>query len=78
MAIMTGAVNVRGAKRRFSELLKRVQLGEEIVIAKDGKPVARLIPFVPAGLVRKPGTAKGMITISDDFDAPLPADLFVD
>ena len=50
-------------------------LGEEIVIAKAGKPVARLVPFAPTGLVRKPGTAKGMITMSDDFDAPLPEDL---
>ena len=41
MAIMTDAVNVRDAKGRFSELIKRVQLGEEIVIAKAGKPVAR-------------------------------------
>jgi prevent-host-death family protein len=72
---MADAVNVHEAKTRFSKLLKRVQLGEEIVIAKAGKPVARLIPFAPTALVRKPGTAKGMITMSDDFDAPLPEDL---
>jgi prevent-host-death family protein len=72
---MNGAVNVHEAKTRFSKLLKRVQLGEEIVIAKAGKPVARLVPFAPAALVRKPGSARGMITISDDFDAPLPEDL---
>lgn len=72
---MTDAVNVHEAKTRFSKLLKRVQLGEEIVIAKAGKPVARLVPFAPPALVRKPGTAKGLITISDDFDAPLPEQL---
>ena len=70
--VMTGMVNIHEAKTGFSKLLKRVALGEEIVIAKAGKPVARLVPFAAPVLVRKPGTAKGMITMSEDFDAPLP------
>ena len=72
---MAGAVNVHEAKTCFSSLLKRVQLGEEIVIAKAGKPVARLVPFTQNMSPRRPGTAKGMVTIGDDFDAPLPEEI---
>lgn len=71
---MAGSVNVHEAKTRFSTLLRRVQLGEEIVIAKSGKPVARLVPFSRSLASRKPGSAKGAITIEPDFDAPLPAE----
>ncbi len=63
------------AKTRFSKLLKRVQLGEEVVIAKAGRPVARLVPFTTTTVARQPGTAKGLITVAPDFDAPLPAEL---
>jgi len=72
---MIGTVNVHEAKTRFSKLLKRVQLGEEIVIAKAGKPVARLVPFAQAPSARKPGTAKALVTIGVDFDAPLPNEI---
>jgi prevent-host-death family protein len=68
-------VNIHEAKTQFSKLLKRAQLGEEVIIAKAGKPIARLVPFVAHPLVRKPGGAEGMITMSADFDAPLPEDL---
>jgi prevent-host-death family protein len=72
---MIGTVNVHEAKTRFSKLLKRVQLGEEIVIAKAGKPVARLVPFTQATSARKPGTAKALVTIGADFDTPLPNEI---
>ena len=72
---MIGTVNVHEAKTRFSKLLKRVQLGEEIVIAKAGKPVARLVPVAQPPSARKPGTAKALITIGADFDAPLPNEI---
>ena len=72
---MAGAINVHEAKTGFSKLLKRVQLGEEIVIAKAGKPVARLVPLAEGAAVRKPGSAKGLISLSADFDAPLPRKL---
>ena len=65
-------VNVHQAKTNLSALLARVQAGEEIVIAKAGKPVARLVRIQPTRDTRVPGTAKGMGRISDDFDAPLP------
>ena len=69
---MAGAINVHEAKTRFSRLLKRVQLGEEIIIAKAGKPIARLVPFNQTSAMRKPGSAKDILTIAADFDAPLP------
>jgi len=72
---MTGVVNVHEAKTIFSKLLKRVQLGEEIVIAKAGKPVARLVPLARPPLARQPGSAKGRVTVNADFDAPLPPEL---
>jgi len=73
MQPMTDAVNIHEAKTGFSKLLKRVALGEEIIIAKAGRPVARLVPFNERPEVRKPGSAKGRVTISEDFDAPLPS-----
>ncbi len=67
-------VNVHEAKTHLSRLLERVSAGEEIVIAKAGKPMARLVAFKETRR-RTPGRAKGLVWISDDFDAPLPADL---
>ncbi len=63
-------VNVHEAKTHLSRLLARVSRGEEIVIAKDGHPVAKLVA-VPSR-ERKPGRLKGRIRIGRDFDAPLP------
>ncbi|HHV62265.1 MAG TPA: type II toxin-antitoxin system Phd/YefM family antitoxin [Firmicutes bacterium] len=65
-------VNIHEAKTQFSKLLMRVKKGEEIIIAKAGKPVARLAPIVERPIRRVPGSAKGMVTILPDFDAPLP------
>jgi prevent-host-death family protein len=61
-------VNVHQAKTQLSRLLARVEQGEEIVIARDGKPVAKLVPHRPERAPREPGWAKGKIWISDDFD----------
>ena len=67
---MTMQVNIAEAKARFSELIEKAVLGEEIIIAKDNRPVARIVPLRPAK--REPGTGKGQILeISDDFDGPL-------
>jgi prevent-host-death family protein len=65
-------VNVHEAKTHFSRLIERVALGEEIVIAKAGRPVAKLIPLVPAVSERHPGSARGDVFVSADFDAALP------
>jgi len=60
--------NVAQAKARFSELVRRAMSGEEVVIAKDNKPVLKLVPLHrPKGL-RTPGSAKGQIWIAPDFD----------
>ena len=69
---MAGTVNVHEAKAHFSKLLARVAAGEEVVIAKAGKPVARLVPMQEAPPDRVPGTAKGKLWLAPDFEAPLP------
>ena len=68
-------VNIHEAKTNFSKLIDAVSQGEEIVIARAGKPAARLVPVEAQKPVRKPGALKGKIRIADDFDAPLPDDL---
>ncbi len=65
-------VNVHDAKTHLSKLVARVATGEEIVIAKAGKPVARLVPAAGKRRQRVPGSAKGKIWMAPDFDAPLP------
>lgn len=67
-------VNIHEAKTNLSRLVDEVTGGVEIVIAKAGKPVAKLVPIGPSR-VRKPGFLKGRIKIAADFDAPLPAEL---
>jgi len=49
-----------------------VQQGEEIVIAKGGRPVARLVPIKPEKTQRNPGSARGKVIVAPDFDEPLP------
>jgi prevent-host-death family protein len=68
-------VNIHQAKTQLSKLIERVSAGEEIVIAKGGKPVARLAPLARRTKPRKPGALKGKIRIAEDFDAPLPDEL---
>ena len=68
-------INVHEAKTHFSKLLQRVAMGEEIIIAKAGVPVAKLVPVEPRKGKRKLGIDAGRIHIADDFDAPLPDDI---
>jgi len=72
---MSVQVNIYEAKSKFSKLINQAIAGEEIIIAKSGKPVAKLVPFEKPSRNRKPGSAKGKIIIADDFDAPLPDDI---
>jgi prevent-host-death family protein len=62
--------NIAEAKAHLSELVQKAMMGEEIVIAKGGHPVAKLIAITPRE--RRPGRLKGRIRIGKDFDAPLP------
>ena len=65
-------VNVHQAKTELSKLLAEVEQGREIVIARNGTPVARLVPFPAPGPHRlRVNTWKGRIDVSGDFDAPL-------
>lgn len=68
-------VNVHEAKTHLSRLLARVERGEEVVISRSGKPVARLVPIAAPPGPRVLGADKGQLVIADDFDDPLPADL---
>jgi len=71
-------VNIHEAKTHLSKLVERAAAGSEIVIAKAGKPVAKLVPLTPTTRVRKLGALKGKIKIPDDFDAPLPDEVLAD
>ena len=69
------SVNVHEAKTHLSRLLERVAAGEEIIISKANKPMAKLAPLSKPQMDRVPGLDKGVIQIPDDFDAPLPQDV---
>jgi prevent-host-death family protein len=65
--------NIHEAKTHLSRLVDRVVEGEEIIIARAGKPVAKLVPYKPLKTPkRKPGAWKGKVWISPDFDKPDP------
>ena len=69
-------VNIHEAKTHLSKLIQRVINGEEVVIARSGKPVARLGPIQDSSRERRqPGSARGLVRIHDDFDAPLPDEI---
>jgi len=69
---MTVQVNIYEAKSKLSKLINQVIAGEEVVVTKSGKPVAKIVPLEKPIQDRKPGSAKGKIIIADEFDAPLP------
>lgn len=69
---MSSTINIHEAKTNLSRLLARVGEGEEIIIAKAGKPVARLIPITERPKQRMPGSAKKKLVIKKTFYKPLP------
>jgi prevent-host-death family protein len=71
---MPSTYNMHEAKTQLSKLAERASHGEEIVIARNGTPVARLMP-VAERKPRKLGLWKGRVVIGDDFDDPLPDDI---
>ena len=71
---MSYQLNLYEAKARLSALVEEAAAGAEIIIAKGGKPKAKLVPLRQSGR-RTPGSAKGKIRIARDFDAPLPDDV---
>jgi prevent-host-death family protein len=69
---MAVLVNMHKAKSDLSRLVGRALAGEEVIITRDGQPVARLVPIRQE---RVPGLAKGQVHIAPDFDEPLPEDV---
>ena len=67
-------VNIHEAKTHLSRLILRVEAGEDVVIARAGKPVVRLVP-IAKHTTRVPGTGRGDFVVPDDFDAPLPDEI---
>ena len=67
-------VNIHDAKTRLSRLVAAVEAGEEVVIARAGKPVARLVPYADAPVKRQFGSMKGRVWTTDAFFEPLPED----
>jgi prevent-host-death family protein len=68
-------INIYAAKTHLSRLIDQVNAGEEIVITRHGRPVARLVPAGESQPKRRLGTLKGEVWIGEDFDEPLPDDL---
>jgi prevent-host-death family protein len=71
---MVSTVTLYEAKTHLSSLVDRAAAGEEIIVAKHGRPMAKLVP-IRGSARRRPGRAKGKITMRSDFDAPLPKEL---
>jgi prevent-host-death family protein len=69
-------INLYAAKTNLSALVERAAAGEEIIIAKAGRPLARLVPLATTQPGKRPlGLMRGQIWIGDDFDDPLPQDI---
>ena len=75
MVKMAKTVNLYEAKTKLSRLVEQAADGEEIIIAKAGRPRARLVSMGRPGKPRKPGAWKGRVVIAANFDAPLPKSL---
>jgi prevent-host-death family protein len=71
---MSSTYNMHEAKTHLSRLAERAADGEEIVIARNGRPLARLVSM-PERRTRRLGLARGRIDVGEDFDAPLPSDI---
>jgi prevent-host-death family protein len=72
---MSSTVNLYEAKTRLSQLVDRAAQGEEIIIAKAGKPKAKLVPLEEPERPREPANLLGVTFVADDFDDALPPDM---
>lgn len=73
---MSDQINIYDAKTQLSKLVERAEAGEEIIIARGGRPAAKLIPFRSQAVKRKQGRMRGRIRLGRNFDASLPPGLF--
>lgn len=71
---MATIVNIHEAKTHLSKIVDDVAAGHEVIIAKAGKPMARLSPLTPKPRAKNLGLLKGKVKVPDDFNAPLDAD----
>ena len=69
---MEKPINIHVAKTHLSRLVERVEAGEEITLARAGRPVARLVPYRARREPRLPGLWRGQVSVGPDFDEPLP------
>lgn len=67
-------VTIHAAKTTLSQLLARVEAGEEIVLARGKHPIAKLVPYHPVGPKRQFGALRGVVSAGPEFFEPLPAD----
>jgi antitoxin (DNA-binding transcriptional repressor) of toxin-antitoxin stability system len=67
-------VTIHTAKTILSQLLARVEAGEEIVLARGKEPIAKLVPFLPPATKRRFGALHGIVSIGPEFFDPLPAE----
>ena len=70
----TNVVTIHQAKTHLSRLVEKAANGEEVIIARGSKPVARLVPIGEVGGRRRPGSMKGTLSVGPDFFEPLPSD----
>ncbi|HWS62799.1 MAG TPA: type II toxin-antitoxin system Phd/YefM family antitoxin [Steroidobacteraceae bacterium] len=75
---MANIINIHEAKTHLSRIIDEVAAGAEVIIAKAGKPMARLIPLTGIPRAKKLGLLKGKIKVPDDFNAPLSEDVMAD
>ena len=68
-------INIHEAKTYFSRFIEKAAAGEEIIIAKAGKPIAKLVPLHSLSSPRSLGIFKGQLNVPEDFDAALPEDV---
>lgn len=72
---MSNIINIHEAKTHLSRIVDEVAAGTEVIIAKAGKPLAKLSPIPPAVKKKKLGLLKGKVKVPDDFNAPLPPEI---
>jgi prevent-host-death family protein len=72
---MSNIINIHEAKTHLSRIVDEVAAGAEVIIAKAGKPMARLTPLAGVQRPKKLGLLKGKMKVPDDFNAPLPDDV---
>lgn len=65
-------VGIHEARAAFSKLVEKAEAGQETIVTRNHKPVAKIVPYAPAAVKRRPGLLAGRVTIKDGFDRPVP------